>query len=175
MSPEEIRSQPQLLTQKRAGYALEVIRRIKAEQAAAYGRHVRRFPAMVQHNGLGQALAFLLADDAGGINGKSDGKGNWKPKEQTVTAAGQFYRDLEEWLCGRLEPTKFPMRVYSKVPNYTVSGGGKDQKGVWSDQLINQLIEGGREEYFRAQHETLALLHWMKRVADAFLPEDDHS
>jgi CRISPR-associated protein Cmr5 len=164
MSPEE--TQPQLLTQKRAGYALKLIEVVKGKDkttAAAYGRHVRRFPAMMQYNGLGQALACLLADDAGGINGKADSSGHWKPKEQTVTPAGRLYRDLETWLCGEKGP-KYPVRVYSqKLVNEPTS------------QLIDQLIDGNREQYFRAQQEVIALLHWMKRFADAFLPKDDES
>lgn len=167
----------QLLTQKRARYALEVIQRVKDSQdkkaAAAFGRHVRRLPEMVQHNGLGQALAFLLADDAGGINGKADSNGRWSAKEHTVTPAGRAYWDLETWLCGPREPERHPRRVYPQEPFYREVGTGRDKKGSWQAQLITQVMAADRQQYFEAQQEALALLHWMKRFADAYLPKED--
>ena len=73
----------QTLGQKRAKYALDVISRAEDNGGEDYGRHVRKLPAMILNNGLGQALAFLLADDEG--------------KKQK--ASWQLYNDLQAWLC----------------------------------------------------------------------------
>jgi CRISPR-associated protein Cmr5 len=157
---------PKLLVQQRARYALEKIEAVKKEPyAAAYGRLVRRLPAMVLHNGLGQALAFLLSDDKGGINGRLEA-GRWRLPKETASASGWLYWHLEEWLCG--EPDEnHPRRVYSKTPT--------NEKGVWQNQLITQLMDSDRNCYLQAQQEALALLQWMRRFADAFLPKEGES
>jgi CRISPR-associated protein Cmr5 len=153
---------PKLLVQQRARYALEKIEFMKEKPvAAAYGRLVRRLPAMVLHNGLGQALAFLLADDKGGIN------------KEAASAPGWLYWHLEEWLCGALDENH-PRRVYPEAPSYSVEKEGKKQ-GVWRNQLISQLMDSDRNRYLQAQQEALALLQWMRRFADAFLPKEGES
>lgn len=77
----------QTLEQKRAKYALDAITKAKEndreKNGEGYGRHVRKLPAMILNNGLGQALAFLLADAE-------------KDKQK---ASYQLYTDLNDWLC----------------------------------------------------------------------------
>jgi CRISPR-associated protein Cmr6 len=81
------------LEQHRAKFALDTINKEKsnADNAAAYGRNVKRLPAMILNNGLGQAMAFLLADDK--------------------TPSKVFYKDMQTWLCGVCDDTH-PRRVY---------------------------------------------------------------
>lgn len=38
-----------------------------------------------------------------------------------------------------------------------------------SGELIQLLVEGSRSDYFRAQEESLMLLNWLKKFADAKL------
>jgi CRISPR-associated protein Cmr5 len=81
----------QTLEQKRAKYALDAINKAKEKKGNGgedYGRHVRKLPAMILNNGLGQVLASLLADDEG--------------KEQE--ASWQLYQDLQSWLCKKENP-----------------------------------------------------------------------
>lgn len=73
------------LEQQRAVYALTIIKRQNSEE---YGRHVKKLPAMILNNGLGQALAFLLADDEGNHN----------------KASYRLYSDLNAWLCKKEHP-----------------------------------------------------------------------
>jgi CRISPR-associated protein Cmr5 len=121
----------QTLEQERAKFALEKVRNWADRQGAdTYARHIRKLPAMVRNHGLGQALAFLLADDAG----------EEKP-------SGTLYKDLGEWLINR--------RIYAGD----------------SDKLMDQLVSCSRDNYTRAQEETLAFLNWMTKFADAFLPK----
>jgi CRISPR-associated protein Cmr5 len=90
------------MEQERALFALEQIK--NSETAAGddskklrkYATFVRRLPTMVLQNGLGQTLAFLLADAEG-----NDGEpSKW------------LYDQLQEWLLGAPVDNR-PERVYS--------------------------------------------------------------
>lgn len=79
----------QTLEQKRARYALAAIRAytvdgVPEEDARKYATLVRSLPAMVLSNGLGQALAYLLADAE-----RDRGKPSYK-----------LYDQLQSWLVG---------------------------------------------------------------------------
>lgn len=54
-------SKRQTLEQKRARSAWDDIEDVKVEQQDKYGTLARKLPAMIQMNGLGATLAFLLA------------------------------------------------------------------------------------------------------------------
>ena len=131
------------LEQHRAKYALDQIQEVhgfsKNDDKAKYGTLVRKLPVMILNNGLGQALASLLADDEGKRKNPS-----W-----------HLYQDLQEWLAGSQAPTTHPSRVYTDG----------------ASNLIEQLMSGDRAKYLRAQREALALLVWMKKFADAYLPK----
>jgi len=107
-----------------------------------YATFIRRTPTMILNNGLGQALAFLLS------------------KQNKESAAKDFYEQLQKWLCGNKDDGNkhetYPARVYT----------------TGEPDLIYQLMAGTRQEYMRAQTEALALFDWMKKFADAYLPED---
>jgi CRISPR-associated protein Cmr5 len=83
------------LEQKRAKYALDEVIKFTGdkEKKEKYSTLVRRLPAMILNNGLGQALAFLLADDKG------------EQKEPSW----QLYSQLQEWLCDK----NHPPQIYS--------------------------------------------------------------
>ena len=91
----------QTLEQKRALYALDVIQRHSTrgddKYKRRYGTLVRSLPSMILQNGLGQALAYLLADA-----GKSE-------EEKPALA---LYRELQEWLRGPKDGETRPERVY---------------------------------------------------------------
>jgi len=59
---------------------------------------IQKAPVQIMQNGLGQMLAFLLADNEG-----KNGNGR--------EASGILYDHLEEWLCGTIDSTH-PCRVY---------------------------------------------------------------
>ena len=130
------------LEQHRAKYALDQVSVVgvphKEDNKAKYGTLVRRLSAMIMNNGLGQALAFLLADDEG-----EHKKPSWL-----------LYQQLQDWLSGPATSER-PSRIYiGTEPN-----------------LIQHLMLGNREGYQRAQQESLALLAWMTKFADAYLPK----
>lgn len=138
----------QTLDQKRAHYALHTIRGHRTDPDTVkreYATLVRSVPSMVLNNGLGQALAFLLARAEGNHE---------KP-------AYKLYKELQEWLYG-LDSTEHPERVYHP---------DSQQSGAQSDPLITKLMAGSRAEYQHAQHTALLLLSWMRKFADAYLPK----
>lgn len=79
---------PRLLEQERAQYALQCIDQVKGDQdiAPKYQGYVRDLPAMIQVNGLGQALAKIASDFGSNDSGP---------------AAHRLLEDLRGWLIHR--------------------------------------------------------------------------
>ncbi len=75
------------LEQKRARAAMEFVQRHRnnSGQRAKLRTLIQRSPVMILQNGLGQTLAFLLADAGDGQEGRN--------------AAGLLHDRLEQWLC----------------------------------------------------------------------------
>ena len=119
------------IEQDRAKYALEQVTGFDGDKAE-YSTLIKRLPAMILNNGLGQALAYLLA--------KNEGKTGKDEK-----SSGTLYAQLQKWLLD--------MKVYS------------------DGDLLKLLMNGDRKQYIHAQHETLKLLTWMKKFAEAYLPK----
>jgi len=82
------RSAQQTLQQKRAAHAWACVEKVPAEIQKKYGSLVRSLPALIQSDGLGQTLAFLLAKD-----GKSKNKGN--------TEHIEAYRNISNWISSK--------------------------------------------------------------------------
>ncbi len=82
----------QSLDQRRAGHALN---RVKERQAlgkkSEYLSYAKALPATIQQNGLGQAMATLLAT----------AKGN------EMDPHALLYQDLQSWLCGDDEDASY--------------------------------------------------------------------
>ncbi|MGR8935042.1 MAG: type III-B CRISPR module-associated protein Cmr5 [Gammaproteobacteria bacterium] len=125
------------LEQRRAAFALQFIdqqlQRDK-EYRDKLNTHIHKSPSLILQCGLGQALAFLLADAEG------------EPKPSQT-----LYNTLQDWLCGPDNVEQCPMRIYQQTG------------------LIEALVNGSREEYFRAQEESLMLFNWLKKFAAAKL------
>lgn len=140
-----------LLEQKRAAFALRFVLRFVEEEGhrnqaeqQKMATHIQKTPVRILNNGLGQALAFLLADNEGKRGGER------KP-------SGRLYDKLEEWLCGDPDDER-PMRVY---------------KSPGQPNLVKQLMEGSREQYLLAQEEALRLFVWLRKFAEAYLEAGD--
>jgi len=101
------------LEQKRAQYSLEFIQGLRNDQVATgdmpeinatlrdkLNTLIQKAPVQIMQNGMGQLLAFLLADN-GGKTGKH--------REPSKI----FYDFLAGWLCGPTEPA-YPCRIYSQ-------------------------------------------------------------
>jgi CRISPR-associated protein Cmr5 len=124
------------LEQERAAFALDQVELLQkqgdiAKEAAMY---IRKLPAMIFTNGLGQSLAYLLAKTNGNME----------------LPAGQVYEILATWLT-------------EKRKIYCEKQGG----------LLKIMMETDRYKYQLAQEEAWALLEWLKKFADAFLPKEE--
>ncbi len=99
------------LEQKRARQSLQFIKSMAADADATATRPkidkkfrtklntlVQKAPVQILQNGMGQMLAFLLADN-GGKNGSKQ------------EASGVLYEHLEQWLCDSPDQ-EYPCRVY---------------------------------------------------------------
>lgn len=84
--------------QRRAAFALAFIGRhanASSEHKSKLSTHIHKTPSLILQCGLGQALAFLLADA---------GADHTKPSKL-------LYNELQIWLCGQ-RTEQYPMRVY---------------------------------------------------------------
>lgn len=85
--------QKQSLDQRRAEHALKCIKeREKDAKQSDYLSYVKALPATILQNGLGQAMATLLA--------AAKGKEN--------DSHYRLYKDVQSWLCGSGEDAIFP-------------------------------------------------------------------
>lgn len=133
------------LEQRRAAFALAFIdnqqQRLGKEDKEKLNTHIHKSPSLILQCGLGQTLAFLLADA-----GKKESTDAGKAPKPSI-----LYNTLQNWLCGAEDDDIHPMRVYRQT------------------KLIEALVSGSRSEYFRAQEEALMLLNWLKKFVDAKL------
>ncbi len=123
--------------QRRAAFALAFIGRhvnSSEEDKTKLSTHIHKTPSLILQCGLGQALAFLLADAGTDAN---------KPSKW-------LYNELQTWIGGQRNE-QYPMRIYPE------------------GNLMDALLNGSRNDYFRAQEESLLLLDWLKKFAAAKL------
>ena len=88
--------QSQSLDQRRAKHALKRIktRQVDGTKQSDYLSYVKALPATILQNGLGQAMATLLAAAKG------------KEKDSHY----RLYQDVQSWLCGGDQESPFPKR-----------------------------------------------------------------
>lgn len=86
--------QSQSLDQRRAKHALKRIktRQVDGTKQSDYLSYVKALPATILQNGLGQAMATLLAAAKGKENDPHH----------------RLYKDVQSWLCGRDQESPFP-------------------------------------------------------------------
>lgn len=132
------------LGQKRAEYALEKVLAIPEGKKKDFKSFSAGAPSMILQNGFGQALAFWLS--------KGTDK-NLKIKEEDKHIV--LFDMIWKWLPHEKDDVK----------NRFVE---KDKAKTRTD-LIRQLSGMDQIKYLTAQKETLALLEWVKRYANADL------
>ncbi|MBC7288074.1 MAG: type III-B CRISPR module-associated protein Cmr5 [Armatimonadetes bacterium] len=158
----------QTIEQKRATYALQKVRVQK--NTPEYGQLVKGLTAMILTNGLGQALAFLLAKagkEESGAAAATEGRQetSQRPTERDATDSRerkpekQLYEDIGDWL---VEQEIFPREQ--------VQGEERDEKKQ-NNWLISRVVGCDRRKYRQATEEVLALLSWMSKFADALMAE----
>ena len=137
------------LEQQRAAKAWAQISTVPDGKGKEYYAAVRKAPAMIKMNGLGQTLAFLLAKEekeASNIRGAG---------AEQLGAHGLLYKHLEEWLIGEA-----PIPWTRTTDNPT---------------LMERVLAEDSVVYRQATREALAYLGWLKRFAEAQLSKDSGS
>ena len=134
------------LEQERAKYALKCIDEVKlksnSELEKNYSSYVKKSPALILTNGLGNTLAFYKS--------KIGKEGSEKKPEKL--AYELLYNHINNWVSGK---------EYDKV-NFTK---GQDLL-EWITKTASSL------EVFQATQEVIRLLTWMSKFAKAKLEEE---
>lgn len=135
----------QTLEQRRASRAWAHVQSVpkQGKLPENYRSLVHKAPAMIKMNGLGQTLAFLLAQE------KKSAEDIQKVVEYNQLGAdGLLYKHLEEWLVKE-----------APIP-WTSSSQGKDT-------LIERILAEDSVVYQLVSEEAMAYLGWLKRFAQA--------
>lgn len=147
----------QTLDQHRAKDALEKVKelekavqenKISKKYADQYADYVVRVVSDIRINGLGQAMAQLLAAAKGE---QAEKQRENEPNAKYPDAHVLVYENIKKWLC-RDEP-EAPYR------------GEED--------LLEAITKNSREQYQWAISETMAWLEWHKKLAVAYLKESE--
>lgn len=150
MAPEETVARLPLhtLEQERAKLAWSQVTDASTKKLGDdYRSVVRKAPAMVKMNGLGQFLAFLLAKAGESARRIED------PRRTPPNAEGLLYRHVGTWLLSAQSPVRLPP----------------------GDSLIERVISANSQAYRHATGETLAYLGWLKRFAEACYGKEENS
>ena len=132
------------LGQKRAEFALEKVLAIPEGRKKDFKSFSAGAPSMILQNGFGQALAFWLSKG-------TDKDLKIKEEDKHIVLFDMIWK----WLPHEKDDVK----------NRFVE---KDKAKTRTD-LIRQLSSMDQIKYLTAQKETLALLEWVKRYANAEL------
>jgi CRISPR-associated protein Cmr5 len=137
----------------RANHALALIeayaKNEKDQVRSAYLSYVKSLPATIRSNGLGQALAMLLAR-AG--QDTEAGQGGRAP-----AAYGHLYRHVEDWFHSDDCPHR--ARVDALVGS----------AGAGANRLLKAVLAASQRDYLLIQAETSLYVEWLKKFANAFL------
>ncbi len=136
------------IDRERARHAFQTINALP-KNVGKYTSYVKALPASILQNGLGQAMATLLAASKG--KPAMDGDAVNEPHRL-------LYEHIQTWLC----------RDNRSAPYRTTNG-----TEATNTQLMDAITEGDEAAYIRAQAEALAYLSWLKKFATAFRPEGE--
>lgn len=123
--------------------------------------YIKRMPAMIQVNGLGQTIAFYY--DKANSSGT-----NQKATNHTA------YKEILIIMYKRFK-TQFPQQF----ENTDAKSDKKKNNNVSDDQkmkgLIKVIVNLDSETYRRFTQETLALLNWLRRFVDGTMQLQEES
>lgn len=137
------------LAQKRAAFALDKV--LANKDIDKFDSFVAGAPAQILQNGFGQTLAFWLSKGA-----KKDKNGRKVIDKNDKHIV--LFDIVFEWL-------KYKNK---DIDNQFIPRNKKER-----EDLIEHLNKMDQEKYLAIQKETLALLEWVKRYAQAFCNTKD--
>lgn len=129
------------IQQQRADFALTHIQSWSKTPETDLLTCIRGLPAMIQTNGLGQAMAFYYA------------------KKKTHR---KVYKLVADWLMEEGKP--YAKAAVQHSAHYT-----SQNRGEANDQLLVCIVKSDQRTYQLAQLETQAFLVWVVRFAQAFI------
>lgn len=133
----------QTLEQARAKVAWTLVKGVKQNDIGKYKTLVKRFPALVNHNGLGQSVSFLFAK-----------KGD--------NAEGQLMAHLSQWLMQSNQNKDVSCYTPPYRDSYLPGTPGK---------LIECITNYDSRAYIQATREALMFLDYLRRFADGLSEE----
>jgi len=125
-----------------------------------YRNSARSAAVLVMTAGLGQTLAFLRA----------------KGKNDAASAHTWLYNHLSTWAMGQLNSDDEQRQALRDWMRRNFQMGQADDEAVDGRArlaLLEWVIDQDVDVYRRATTETLAYLGWLKRFAEATLPQPD--
>lgn len=155
----------QTLEQKRAAKAWCQVKAVPKDIQKDYRSLVRKMPAMIRINGLGQTLAFLLAQE----KKAADVIRQYNVKQtngKKLGADGLLYKHLEEWLIGNESASSTV-----EDPVIRLYKADLPWPSPAKETLIERILASDSTVYRLATAEALAYLGWLKRFAEASFGE----
>lgn len=158
-----------LYEQERARKAWEMVvdiakEKLRGNQESAkkieqcFRSQVRKAPAMIQKNGLGQSLAFLAA------KGFSGGNAIVNLDQAREYASSKLYQYLGQWM----------LKAINQVPNYLPLREIKPGAGPQKDPLDFLMQQCTIEQLVWATAEVQRYLVWARRFAESQLSEPEN-
>jgi CRISPR-associated protein Cmr5 len=111
----------------------------KQEEYDKYVSLVKKFPAIINNNGLGQALAFIFSK-----------------AKKTSNPEGLLFAQLQEWLTDNKDEALKPY-----VPPYP----RKNSHESPDDYLLQCIMKHNSSFYLHATHESMTILDKMRNFA----------
>lgn len=143
--PEEIKSIHQTLEQTRARAAWKLVREAEGQGKDIFEKYeglVKKFPAMINFNGLGQSIAFLFS------------------KKKGDNAEGLLLNHLEKWLI---------LSDLNKDEHYFACPYPEEMNSL---KLLEAIQLNNSARYFLATQEALSFINYLRRFAAGLLKEN---
>jgi len=131
--------------------------------ATDYRSYVRKLPSLILANGLAQALAFAFSK-ANWTTGKGKDARPLRMDETDPDSENRWPNDVSAWTVLYRQIQEYLARhtVFSSLP-------GSQQTPA---DLIKSLISVPSHQYRMAEQDVLAFCNWLRRFADALIPQD---
>lgn len=124
----------QTLEQERATAAWQDIETVREQQQKKYGTLARKLPTMIQMNGLGTTLAFLMA----------------KGKSKSEDGHTLIFNHLANWVLSKVEPVNKHKDLMALVRNvdmdmYRRATAEAIEYGIWLKRYVEAKDWGSAE------------------------------
>lgn len=120
---KSMQSKRQTLEQRRAKLAWEQIESVPESAQAKYGTFARRLPSMIQMNGLGSSMAFLLS----------------KGKNKSQDGHMQLYHHVSDWVITQMDSRQNDLMSYIReceTDDYRRATTETIAYGIWLKRYV---------------------------------------